>query len=270
VDWLIPRQRFVCYCANTVAVHTVYRIQIDIGVSSDALSLPRKFASIMNLSGLNKSLRPQSLVDSIYETLVEAIVSGQLPHGSELNSVGLAKQLEVSRTPLREALRLLERDGLVHQEGNHKARVAEFSADDIREIYEVRLQLEAAAAELAAKRISTELLSELRSETKALSKQTGKVDWCAKAIAFDLRFHEAIATASGNKRLKDEIQRYRLLVRSFCVMTGRQATLQQALNEHITILDALASGRPAAARKAMTEHITSRLNEVLSRVTETA
>lgn len=65
----------------------------------------------------------------------------------------------------------------------------------------------------------------------------------------------------------DEIHRYRLLVRSFCVMTGRQATLQQALNEHIAILDALASGRPNAARKAMAEHITSRLNEVLSRMT---
>ena len=104
-----------------------------------------RIAMNMNLNSLKKNVRPLSLVDSIYETLLEAIVSGQLPHGSELNSVGLAKQLEVSRTPLREALRLLERDGLVHQEGNHKARVAEFSADDIREIYEVRLQLEAAA-----------------------------------------------------------------------------------------------------------------------------
>lgn len=223
----------------------------------------------MNVSSLKKNLRPLSLVDSIYQTVLEAIVSGQLPHGSELNSVSLAKQLEVSRTPLREALRLLERDGLVQQEGNHKARVAEFSADDIREIYEVRLQLEAAAAELAAKRILPDVLSALRSETDALNQQTGDIDWCEKAIAFDLRFHEAIATASGNKRLKDEIHRYRLLVRSFCVMTGRQATLQQALNEHTTILDALATGRPAAARKAMADHITSRLKEVLSRMTVT-
>lgn len=83
----------------------------------------------MNLPNLKKNVRPVSLVDSIYETLLEAIVSGQLPHGSELNSVSLAKQLDVSRTPLREALLLLERDGLVHHTGNHKARVAEFSAE---------------------------------------------------------------------------------------------------------------------------------------------
>jgi DNA-binding GntR family transcriptional regulator len=64
-----------------------------------------------------------------------------------------------------------------------------------------------------------------------------------------------------------EIHRYRLLVRSFCVMTGRQVTLQPALNERIAILDALATGRPAAARKAMTDHMPPRLKEVLSRMT---
>ena len=64
-----------------------------------------------------------------------------------------------------------------------------------------------------------------------------------------------------------EIHRYRLLVSSFCVMTGRQVTLQPALNEHIAILDALATGRPAAARKAMTDHMTPRLKEVLSPMT---
>jgi len=221
----------------------------------------------MNSRELNKTVRRVSLVESIYETLVEAIVSGQLPHGSELNSVDLAKQLDVSRTPLREALKLLERDGLVQQIGNHKARVAEFSAEDIREIYEVRLQLEATAAELAAKRITTDVLAELRAEADELSQHIGDVDWCEKAIAYDLRFHESIASASGNKRLRNEIRRYRLLVRSFCVITGRQPALQQALNEHIAILDALATGRPATARKAMAAHVAARLEEVLKQVT---
>jgi DNA-binding GntR family transcriptional regulator len=139
------------------------------------------------------------LVESIYETLLEAIVSGRLALGSELNSVGLAKQLDVSRTPLREALRLLERDGLVHLTENHKARVANFSTDDIREIYEVRL-----------------------------------------------------------------------LVRSFCVLTGQPSTLKQALNEHIAIIHALATGRPSAARKAMSLHISSRWKDVLSRLSSTS
>jgi len=224
----------------------------------------------MNVSSIKKGLRPLSLVDSIYETLLEAIVSGQLPHGSELNSVSLAKQLEVSRTPLREALRLLERDGLVHQEGNHKARVAEFSADDIREIYEVRLQLEAAAAERAAKRITADELAKLRAEADALSRNIRDIDWCEKAITYDLNFHEAIANASGNNRLRNEIRRYRLLVRSFCVITGRRPALQQALNEHIVILDALASRRPATARQAMAAHVTARLEEVLKQVTGAA
>lgn len=223
----------------------------------------------MNHPRLKKTARPVSLVESIYESLLEGIVSGQLPHGSELNSVILAKQLEVSRTPLREALRLLERDGLVCQTGNHKARVAEFSVDDIREIYEVRQQLEAASAELAAKRMPREVLDDLRREADSLYQRMGEVGWCEQAIAYDLRFHDAIASASGNRRLRDAIHRYRLLVRSFCVITGRQAILQQALNEHIAILDALATGRPSLARKAMASHIEARLNEVLHRLAAT-
>jgi len=220
----------------------------------------------MNSIELNMTVRRVSLVESIYETLVEAIVTGKLPRGSELNSVGLAKQLDVSRTPLREALKLLERDGLVQQVGNHKARVAEFSAEDIREIYEVRLQLEAAATELAATRITTEVLVELRLEANELSQHIGDVDWCEKAIAYDLRFHEIIASASGNNRLRNEVRRYRLLVRSFCVITGQRPALQQALNEHIAILDAMATGRPATARKAMATHVSARLEEVLKQV----
>lgn len=216
--------------------------------------------------GLNSAIQRVSLVDSIYQTLVEAIVSGQLAPGSELNSVGLSRQLDVSRTPLREALKLLERDGLVQQTGHHKARVAEFSADDIRDIYEVRLQLEAAAAEFASKRMSTELLTELRAEAEQLHTCQDDVDWSEKAIAFDLRFHQAIAAASGNRRLENEIKRYRLLVRSFCVITGQQSTLQQALTEHLEIIDALETLRPASARKSMASHIRSRLKTVLTRL----
>ena len=88
------------------------------------------------------------------------------------------------------------------------------------------------------------------------------------AIAFDLRLHETIAHASGNSRLMKEIQKYRLLVRSFCVLTGQQVTLQQALDDHIEILDALATQQPAKARKAMATHIASRLKDVLRRVNE--
>lgn len=219
----------------------------------------------MKSQHLNAVVRRVSLADSIYETLVEAIVSGTLPSGSELNSVGLAKQLDVSRTPLREALKLLERDGLVQQVGNHKARVAEFSPDDVREMYEVRLLLEGAAAEEAAKRIALERLDDIRAEAVSLCEHTDEVGWGEKVVDFDQRFHEAIAGAAGNRRLASEIRRYRLLVRSFCVMSGEHSVLQQAMAEHLVILDALAARRPATARKAMVKHVEQRLHAVLER-----
>lgn len=224
----------------------------------------------MNSQELKTVVKRVSLVDTIFETLVEAIVSGQLPPGSELNSVELAKQLEVSRTPLREALRLLARDGFVQQVSNFKARVTKFSAEDIQEIYEVRLQLETAAAEFAARRMSKEQLDELRAEAAELDTQRNDVDWAEKAIAYDLRFHATIANASGNRRLEAEILRYRQLVRSFCIMTGQQSTLEQAFEEHLTILDAIAAGKPALARKAMATHISARLAVVLSKISEDA
>ncbi|WP_149494748.1 GntR family transcriptional regulator [Roseiconus lacunae] len=214
----------------------------------------------------NTPVKKVSLVESVYQTIVEAIVSGQLAPGTIVNSVAIAEQLGVSRTPVKESIRLLVRDGLLRQESNHKAQVAKFSPVEIREIYEVRLALESKAAERAATRISDDALRALRFEAERLRDSRSDVDWAAKAIDYDIRFHAAIAQAADNSRLGDEINRYRLLVRSFCLLTGREAILEQALNEHILILDALASRKPSRARKAMESHILARLKATAEQV----
>ncbi len=215
---------------------------------------------------LKYPIKRQSLVDAVYESLLEAIVSGQLPPGTEMNSVSLAEQLDVSRTPVKEALRILAHDGLVEHVKDHKARVAQFSRQDVVEIYEIRDQLESAAAQRAAKLINAELLAQLRGEADDLLSARRDVDWAARAIDYDIRFHDVIAAACGNERLRKEIARYRLLVRSFCRLTGRDTTLLQALREHLDILAALETRRPATARKAMSAHIQARLADVLSDV----
>ncbi len=222
----------------------------------------------MSTPQLNLPIARHSLVDSVYDTLLEAVVSGQLPPGTEMNTVVLAEQLDVSRTPVKEALKILAHDGLVEHVKDHKARVARFSRQDVIEIYEVRGQLEAAAAERAAKLIDDRALQELRGEADKLLASRRDVDWSARAMEYDIRFHDVLAAACGNERLRKEIARYRLLVRGFCRLTGRDATLLQALREHIGIIDALQSRRPAAARKAMATHIQARLADVLRDVFE--
>jgi DNA-binding GntR family transcriptional regulator len=209
-------------------------------------------------------LRRISLADAAYETLLEAILHGQLPPGEELSAVALAARFQISRTPVTEALQRLAHDGLIEQTTNHKPRVAQLSREDVIDIYDVRGHLEAAAVERAAKRVPEQVLVELRGQADALLRRRKDVDWAARAIQFDLQFHDVIAEHSGNRRLRDDVARYRRLVRCFCRLTGKQENLRQALDEHLQILEALEQRRGAAAAKAMQAHIQNRLQAVLA------
>jgi len=209
-------------------------------------------------------LKRMSLADAAYETLLEAIRHGQLPPGEGFSAVALAERFQVSRTPITEALTRLTHDGIIEQEANRQPRVVKLARRDVVEIYEMRTQLEAAAAERAASRIEDDVLTNLRARVKKLSQSRRPVDWAEQAIEFDLRFHEAVAHAADNRRLRDDIARYRRLVRCFCRLTGSDANLNAALEEHRTILAAFEARRPATARKAMVAHITKRLAAVLA------
>jgi len=201
------------------------------------------------------SIERTTLSDKVYETLLEAIVSGQLEPGVELSVVGLAKELDVSRTPVHDALRQLAHDGLVEQEVNRKARVASFTREDVHEIFEMRKLLEGKSVELAAERIDDEMLASLRRETDRLNESAGSVDWVQRWINHDEQFHESIAQSSGNRRLWMDVARYRLLHRGFNLMSTNAEVLQKALKEHEKILDALEKRDPTAARDAMVAHI---------------
>ncbi len=201
------------------------------------------------------SIERTTLSDKVYETLLEAIVSGQIAPGVELSVVGLAKELDVSRTPVHDALRQLTHDGLVDQEVNRKARVASFTRDDVFEIFEMRKLLEGQAAELAATRIEERALSQLCAEANRLANTRDDVDWMQRWIDFDEQFHDVIAQSSGNRRLWMDIARYRLLHRGFNQMATNVKVLQQALQEHQAILDAMEKRDAAEAAAAMVSHI---------------
>jgi len=220
--------------------------------------------SSLGSTNINRaSIHRASLADSVYETLLEAMIGGTLPGGTELNEVALAKQLDVSRTPVHEALRRLVADGLVKVERHRRLRVAALSHAEVREVYSMRRLLESAAAELAASRLSCEVLAELRRAADVLAAAKDAVDWTAQALKFDLAFHDAIAGACGNGRLQQDISRYRLLVRGLCRMTGTVENLHDALAEHLDILTALERRDGRAARDAMAAHIDARLGCVL-------
>jgi DNA-binding GntR family transcriptional regulator len=218
----------------------------------------------MKLAGKPKSRshsskpRNRSLVASVYQSILERIVRGVLPSGTIVSELALANDLGVSRTPVHDAVRQLAKDGLVERTGRSRARVAHFGPDDLFEIFEMRKILEGPAAELAARRMDRRHFAPLHVAAQALSSMPPtSPDWTRRWADFDELFHQTIADASGNKRLVADINRYRLLHKGFNRISTDAESRQQALREHLEILDALEARDGALARRRMIEHITA-------------
>jgi len=212
---------------------------------------------------MKKTLARTFLVEAAYDALLENILSGSLPSGTIVSEVSLAKDLNVSRTPVHQALTRLAREGLIEHRSGLQPRIARFSREDILEIYDMRLLLESAATQRAAKRMDPLVLADLTRDAAALAAEPDGPDWTRRALDFDVRFHDAVAAAAGNRRLRQEIAKYRLLVRAFCRMTGNSENLREALKEHQAVLKALADRHPAAAGEAMAQHVQKRVDAVL-------
>jgi DNA-binding GntR family transcriptional regulator len=195
------------------------------------------------------------LSDAVYETLFDAILSGRLAAGAIVSEVSLAKQLEVSRTPVHDALRQLAKDGLVEQQAGRRAVIASFSRDDVFDIFEMRKILECEAARRAATRIDRATLAALRAGADSLKANRGHADWLAQWAVFDETFHGALAKASGSRRLAQDIVRYRILQRGFHRWGANIDNFQRGLDEHVRILDALEKRDADAAAKGMLEHL---------------
>ena len=196
-----------------------------------------------------------TLVERAYEAILERILDGRFPEGIALSEVALAADLDMSRTPVHDALRLLAIDGFATQERNRRARVASFSADDLFEVFEMRKLLEGHAAELAAGRMDSRQLAPLRATATALHDGLNARDWNQRWTDFDAAFHHAIAEASGNSRLRTDILRYQLLHRGINRFSTDAKSLRRALAEHEAILDALEARDRFAARERMVAHL---------------
>jgi DNA-binding GntR family transcriptional regulator len=196
-----------------------------------------------------------SLSEAVYQRLLESILTGAYPQGAVLSELGVAREFKVSRTPVHDALRQLSKDGLVVRERNCRARVAGLTVDDIFEVFEMRKLLEGPATELAAARMDARQLLPLQQFAAELKEARRGQDWTARWAEFDDQFHSTIATASGNRRLAQDIHRYRLLHKGFNRLATEPEGLQQALAEHVSILAALEAHDGQLARERMIAHI---------------
>ncbi len=206
--------------------------------------------------------RRATLTDRATDALRAAIVDGRLQAGELYSVAQLAEQLGVSRTPAREALLLLERQGMVRFERNRGARVLETSARDLDEIFGLRLLLEVPAAEEAARRLGPDGLAEVETALAAMEQRLDPPDETA-FMAHDRAFHELLLRAAGNDRLVGVVADLRDHVHLRGASTvGRGRDLRAIYDEHAAIVEALRAGDPAAVGEAMRRHL-ERTRELL-------
>lgn len=202
-------------------------------------------------------VRKRALRESVFEALLLAIVRGEMKPGFWSNHKALADQMQVSVTPLREALQDLAVCGIIENQYNRGTIIRPFGPTQLLEIFHVRSLLEAEATRLACPQIDRDALTKLQQQTRALiSKQSPT--WDSEVIAEDESLHALIAVSCGNQRLKEEISRYRSLLA--CIrraVADHHYPFQVALPEHLAIIESLLRGQPEAAAKAMTDHILS-------------
>jgi len=202
------------------------------------------------------------LRDVVFRTLRRQILMGELKPGERLMEVKLTKKLGVSRTPIREAIHMLEIEGLAITVPRRGASVAEITEKDLQDVLEVRCALEELAVELACTRITEEELFGLKEAAKNFETATksGNITDMAEK---DVNFHNIIFHSTKNKRLmqmvgnlSERMYRYRL---EYLKNAGMHERLCE---EHEKIIKCLEENKIEEARSSIKEHITNQVEAV--------
>lgn len=208
-----------------------------------------------NLPPIN-SLSYQPLWEQVYQLLREAILSGKLEPGEQITEPSIADQLNVSRTPVREAIRMLELENLIINLPRRGAFVCGIkSKKEIDDIFQIRIILEGLASELAAERIHPEQVKKLKHQSEQIAECLDQND-LKRCIAIDTAFHQIIYEASENEYLQrfldnlfDQITRFRM---SSLADEGR---MNEALIEHQKLAAAIGENNSVLAREIAEKHI---------------
>lgn len=208
------------------------------------------------------------LRDVVFNTLRQGILKGELAPGERLMEVALAERLGVSRTPIREAIRKLELEGLVIMIPRKGAEVASISEKSMRDVLEVRRALEELAVELACKRITQEQRDELKRAYRAFASSVDSKDLIGIAQK-DEAFHDVIYHATQNQKLEQMINNLREQMYRYRLEYIKDADKRKILIlEHERVLKAIRDRKVAEAKEAMREHIDNQEITVARNITE--
>ncbi|MBK5245782.1 MAG: GntR family transcriptional regulator [Peptostreptococcaceae bacterium] len=195
------------------------------------------------------------LAENLYTQIQMDIIKGVLPAGKKLTEQSLCEQYKISRTPVREALRQLEIEGLVENIPNRGSFVVGFTSQDIKDIYELRKTYEIQAVKWAIERINDDELEELGEIFEFMEFYTKKHD-IDKMLNINSHFHQLIYTSSRNKMLRQVLSSFQMYIKySRDINSYGKDYLDTVLEEHRAIYNAFLQKNETLAIEAMMLHM---------------
>lgn len=214
--------------------------------------------------------RTISIADQIFEQLQDEILSGKYKKGEILSEAKLSEELGVSRTPIREAVRRLEQERILDETGRGIVVVG-ISAEDMLDMYDIRIQLEGQAAARAAKNVTDEQLNEMQEVIdlqKFYTDKPGDVSNKSNNIRdMDSSFHELLYRASGSVVFHDTLSNiHKKIIKFRKASVSDKSRAEQSYEEHLAILDALRLHEPELARSRTVQHIINARDNIKKRL----
>jgi len=210
--------------------------------------------------------QPLPLAKIAYETLRDSILNGKLVPGEIYNEMALAKELGISRTPVREALLELSSQGLVTYLPRKGVMIKHYTSRDVEEIFELRSAIELAALEKVVKASPPYDLSKLEKSVNDQRKAWKKGDSDAY-IHFDRVFHLAFCEMIGNRRFFSILENIRDLIHLMAIQAlEKEGRGEEVIQEHEVVIQAIKEGKQVNARKAMDYHLERSKEAVLEQI----
>ncbi len=197
----------------------------------------------------------KSLTTIIFEKVREDILNDTYVDGEKIVEAKLAEELGVSRTPVREALKQLELDGLVESIPNRGVIVKGITEQDIADIYTIRIAIEGIAANWSVRRISDEEIAALKEVYELMEFYTSRGD-ADKTFELNTKFHEIIYKATRSRYMEHVLKDFQMFIKSTRSKSLKsEGRLEEALGEHKAVLEAFLTHDPDAAVAAVLAHV---------------
>ena len=201
-----------------------------------------------------------------YEQTLELILSGQAQPGDLINERQLCDVLDMSRTPVRDALLMLESEGLLVRQGKRGMQIRQLRVEDYLDTLQIRILLEPEMSRMAAGKISREELCALRGQFEGMIANSGAGEVDRELVRnVDDRLHSLIADAAGNQQLSDIVRTLRRQTQIFDLRSIPQRFIGTC-EEHIAIIDALVAKHPVQAAEKMKDHLKAVRESILNRL----